>query len=106
LVAEEENELTANFDPQVQTVLIRMAGVMMKRILKIVVGSLVALLVGLALLGLAKSDRTGIPAGLGGQTIVIDGVNIRYAQKGAGRDVLPIHGTPSSLEEWLIGMQQ
>jgi pimeloyl-ACP methyl ester carboxylesterase len=77
-----------------------MAGVMMKRILKIVVGSLVALLVGLALLGLAKPDHAGIPAGVGGQLVTIDGVNIRYVQKGAGRDLLLIHGTPSSLEEW------
>jgi pimeloyl-ACP methyl ester carboxylesterase len=77
-----------------------MAGVMMKRILKIVVGSLVALLVGLALLGLAKPDRAGIPAGADGQMVNIDGVNIRYLQKGQGRDVLLIHGTPSSLEEW------
>jgi pimeloyl-ACP methyl ester carboxylesterase len=77
-----------------------MAGVMMKRILKIVVGSLVALLVGLVLLGLAKPDRTDIPAGAGGQMVSIDGVNIRYMQKGEGRDVLLIHGTPSSLEEW------
>ena len=77
-----------------------MASAMMKRILKIVVGSLVALLVGLALLGLAKPDRAGIPAGVSGQMITIDGVNIRYVQKGAGRDLLLIHGTPSSLEEW------
>jgi pimeloyl-ACP methyl ester carboxylesterase len=72
----------------------------MKRVIKIGVGILVALLVGLALLGLARPDRTGIPAGVDGQTIAIDGVNIRYLQKGEGRDVLLIHGTPSSLEEW------
>jgi pimeloyl-ACP methyl ester carboxylesterase len=77
-----------------------MAGVMMKRILKAVVGSLVALLVGLALLGLAKPDHAGVPVGVGGQLVTIDGVNIRYVQKGAGRDLLLIHGTPSSLEEW------
>ncbi len=27
-------------------------------------------------------------------------MNIRYVQKGEGRDLLLIHGTPSSLEEW------
>jgi pimeloyl-ACP methyl ester carboxylesterase len=73
---------------------------MLKRILKIVAGSLVALLLGLVLLGLAKPDHVGIPAGVAGQMASIDGVDIRYLQKGEGRDLLLIHGTPSSLEEW------
>ena len=77
-----------------------MAGAMMKRVLKIVVGSLLVLLLGLVLLGLAKPDHAGIPAGVGGQMVSIDGVNIRYLQKGQGRDLLLIHGTPASLEEW------
>jgi len=35
-----------------------------------------------------------------GQFIDIDGENIRYIQKGAGQDVLLIHGTPGSIEDW------
>ena len=77
-----------------------MTGAMVKRVLKIVVGCVLVLFAGLILLGLATPDRPDIPAGAGGQTVTIDGVKIRYLQKGSGRDLLLIHGTPSSLEEW------
>jgi pimeloyl-ACP methyl ester carboxylesterase len=72
----------------------------MKRALKIAIGCLLALLVGLTLLGLATPDHLGLPAETDGQMVSVDGVNIHYLQKGSGREVLLIHGTPSSLEDW------
>jgi pimeloyl-ACP methyl ester carboxylesterase len=77
-----------------------MAGAMVKRVLKIVAGCMLAVITGLVLLGLAKPDHSEIPEGAGGQMVTVDGVRLRYLQKGSGRDVLLIHGTPSSLEEW------
>jgi pimeloyl-ACP methyl ester carboxylesterase len=72
----------------------------MRRVLKIVGVVLFVLILGLAILGLAWPDHVGIPAGVAGQMVSIDGVNLHYLQTGEGRDLLLIHGTPSSLEEW------
>jgi pimeloyl-ACP methyl ester carboxylesterase len=35
-----------------------------------------------------------------GSSIVVDGVRLRYRQTGIGRDVLLIHGSPGSIEDW------
>ena len=35
-----------------------------------------------------------------GKFIVVNGEQIRYFQKGEGKDVLLVHGTPGSLEDW------
>ena len=72
----------------------------MKRMMKIVLGIAGSLVLGIVLLGLLQHDRIGMPAGAAGSYLDLDGMKIRYVQKGQGRDVLLIHGTPSSLEEW------
>ncbi len=35
-----------------------------------------------------------------GKFISVNGEQIRYFQKGAGKDILLVHGTPGSLEDW------
>jgi len=41
-----------------------------------------------------------IPPGAAGQYATVDGVPIRYAQSGTGPDVLLVHGSPGSIEDW------
>ena len=41
-----------------------------------------------------------IPPGAAGQYATVDGVPIRYVQSGAGPDVLLVHGSPGSIEDW------
>jgi pimeloyl-ACP methyl ester carboxylesterase len=50
--------------------------------------------------GLAYRPNTDIPAGMAGTHVVVGGIPIRILQQGSGRDVLLIHGSPGSLEDW------
>ena len=62
---------------------------------------LIALLVvATAVAGIAYRPNTDIPAGTAGRHVAVNGVPIRVVQHGSGRDVLLIHGSPGSLEDW------
>jgi pimeloyl-ACP methyl ester carboxylesterase len=66
-----------------------------------VVLTLAALLLGgLAVVGWAQRPDTTLPAGSRTRQVVVDGTPIRYVQAGAGPDVLLVHGSPGSVEDW------
>lgn len=70
---------------------------------KLAAGIVAFLLAGIALLcvaGLLYEPNVEIPAGLAGRHVSIGGVPIRVQQEGQGPDVLLIHGSPGSLEDW------
>ena len=48
---------------------------------------------------LYRSD-VSIPAGFKGQHVAVHGNPIRYYQQGSGPDILLIHGSPGSIEDW------
>jgi pimeloyl-ACP methyl ester carboxylesterase len=60
----------------------------------------VVLLGGLAATGESYRPNTEIPAGRQGALQNIDGVPLRVLQRGTGPDILLIHGSPGSLEDW------
>lgn len=63
---------------------------------------LAALLIGMVLtiIGAFYEPNTQIPAGFLGRHVSVDGLPIRVYQRGTGRDVLLIHGSPGSLEDF------
>jgi pimeloyl-ACP methyl ester carboxylesterase len=65
--------------------------------LALVVGALALVLVAA---GVTYTPNTDIPPGLGGTHILVEGIPIRVLQEGSGPDVLLIHGSPGSLEDW------
>jgi pimeloyl-ACP methyl ester carboxylesterase len=76
--------------------MMRLAG----RALRGVAILLALLVVAVTATGLAYRPNTEIPAGAAGRHVVVGGVPIRVLQQGSGRDVLLIHGSPGSLEDW------
>src|ERR1043166_3690375 len=72
----------------------------MKRILLGLLIVLLALVGGVALYGAGYRPQTDLPAGLQGQFAEVMGVRTRYLQVGHGPDVLLIHGSTGSLEDW------
>lgn len=74
----------------------RLAG----RILRAFAVVLVLVIVGAGLAGITYRPNTEIPAGTPGRHVAVNGVPIRVLQQGSGRDVLLIHGSPGSLEDW------
>ena len=72
-------------------------------------GLVAAALIGLAITGFTVAGalyepEPGIPAGFAGKHVVVNGVRLRVLQRGSGRDVLLIHGSPGSLEDWSLVM--
>jgi pimeloyl-ACP methyl ester carboxylesterase len=70
---------------------------------KILVGVLsviAGLFVAFAVLGVTYEPNTQIPQGVPGHTVTVQGTPLRVDQRGAGRDVLLIHGSPGSIEDW------
>jgi pimeloyl-ACP methyl ester carboxylesterase len=63
---------------------------------------LAALWLGLALgiVGLFYRPNIQIPEDLPGKAVDVAGVSLRVWQSGQGRDVLLIHGSPGSIEDW------
>jgi pimeloyl-ACP methyl ester carboxylesterase len=61
---------------------------------------LVMLVVVVGVAGIAYRPNTDIPEGAPGRHVTVNGVPIRVLQQGSGRDVLLIHGSPGSLEDW------
>ncbi|HEY1406552.1 MAG TPA: alpha/beta hydrolase, partial [Spirochaetota bacterium] len=72
----------------------------MKKFVKIVIGIVAVLFAALLIVGALSRDKIEIPAGFAGQYVDVNGVKIRYVQKGNGKDILLIHGTPGSIEDW------
>ncbi len=67
----------------------------------IVLAVLVAMVaVGLAVVGARHEPNTAIPEGLEGHHVTVLGVPFRVLTRGAGPDVLLIHGSPGSIEDW------
>lgn len=71
-----------------------------RRALRAVAFTVLLLVVALAGVGLAHRPNTVIPAGVAGTHAMVGGSPIRVVQKGSGRDVLLIHGSPGSVEDW------
>lgn len=55
---------------------------------------------GLAVLGWTEKPNLDMPVGVPGRHVDVDGTPIRYLQAGAGRDVLLVHGSPGTVEDW------
>ncbi len=76
----------------------------MKRLVARALGALLVLAlvtgVGLSALGALQRPDTTLPPGVPGVHVVVDGVPIRYVQQGQGPDVLLLHGSPGSIEDW------
>jgi pimeloyl-ACP methyl ester carboxylesterase len=53
-----------------------------------------------AVLGATYTPNTTIPSGAPGRHVVVNGIPLRVVQQGQGRDVLLIHGSPGSIEDW------
>lgn len=58
------------------------------------------LLLALGFVGLFYRPNTQIPEDLPGRQVLLRGLPVRVVQSGQGRDVLLIHGSPGSLEDW------
>jgi pimeloyl-ACP methyl ester carboxylesterase len=66
----------------------------------VLLAALAALLVAAAAVGATYEPNTEIPKGLLGSQVTVRHVPLRVVQRGAGRDVLLIHGSPGSVEDW------
>jgi pimeloyl-ACP methyl ester carboxylesterase len=54
----------------------------------------------LAVAGATYRPDDAIPPGFVGERIAVNGAGLRVLQSGAGRDVLLVHGSPGSIEDW------
>ncbi len=70
------------------------------RYLAVPAALVVVLFLVAAVLGATYTPNTAIPSGLPGRHVVVNGVPLRVVQEGQGRDVLLIHGSPGSIEDW------
>jgi pimeloyl-ACP methyl ester carboxylesterase len=72
----------------------------LRRIVVVLLALVVVAIAALAIIGLAQKADTQIPSGTAGAHLAVDGIPIRYVQRGAGPDLLLLHGSPGSLEDW------
>jgi pimeloyl-ACP methyl ester carboxylesterase len=72
----------------------------MLRALATALFALIVLLGGLAITGETYRPNTDIPAGFAGSPVEVRGIPLRVLQRGKGPDILLIHGSPGSLEDW------
>src|SRR5262245_7436735 len=76
----------------------------MRKLARVALRSSVAfvllVVVGLAALGALQRPDTTLPPGARGRHVTVDGVPIRCVQAGQGRDLLLVHGSPGSIEDW------
>lgn len=68
--------------------------------LKVVAVLVVLVAVALTAVGAFQRPDTAIPPGAVGSHLVVEGVSLRYAQTGSGPNVLLLHGSPGSVEDW------
>ena len=59
------------------------------------------LIVLLSSAGAVYRPNVELPAGFGGRHFYVHGVPLRVLQRGTGPDVLLLHGSPGSIEDWL-----
>lgn len=71
------------------------------RVLLVLVVALALLSFGMAAVGVAYHPNVQIASGFDGRHVSVGGVPIRIVQRGKGPDVLLIHGSPGSVEDWL-----
>jgi pimeloyl-ACP methyl ester carboxylesterase len=62
--------------------------------------ALLAVLLAVVVAGATYGPETAIPEGLAGRHVDVAGISLRIEQRGAGRDVLLVHGSPGSIEDW------
>jgi pimeloyl-ACP methyl ester carboxylesterase len=74
--------------------------VKLRRLAVAAVAALALIGAGLAVLGALQRPHTALPPGARGRFADVDGIRLRYVQAGQGPDVLLIHGSPGSLEDW------
>ena len=72
----------------------------MKKILEILSFLFLLILISLILLGYSGVGNLTTDDAENGNFITINNEEIRYIQKGEGKDILLIHGTPGCLEDW------
>ncbi|HVW27028.1 MAG TPA: alpha/beta hydrolase [Polyangiaceae bacterium] len=70
------------------------------KFLAVPVALLIALCLAAVVLGASYTPNTAIPTGIPGRHVMVRGVPLRVVQSGQGRDVLLIHGSPGSIEDW------
>jgi pimeloyl-ACP methyl ester carboxylesterase len=70
------------------------------RVLRTVGAGLGAVVLGVAAVGALYTPDTTIPTGAPGTVVTVGELPLRVAQSGNGRDVLLIHGSPGSIEDW------
>jgi pimeloyl-ACP methyl ester carboxylesterase len=73
---------------------------MIKRLLLCVILLLVGGIAAIAGYGALYRPQTDLPSGLQGEFVDVIGVRTRYLQAGSGPDILLIHGSPGSVEDW------
>jgi pimeloyl-ACP methyl ester carboxylesterase len=73
---------------------------MIKKIFKWLIFLLVALCLAVLAAGLTYRPETLIPPGWAGHLVDVGGLRLRVLQKGSGPDILLIHGSPGSIEDW------
>lgn len=74
----------------------------MMKLVKGIAAFLVLIVLTLTIVGFTTDLSTSIPPESQGKYININGLDIRVLQKGAGPDILLIHGLPGSIEDWSI----
>ena len=74
--------------------------VKLRRLAPVAAAALALLVVGVFAVGALQRPDTSLPPGTRGGFATVDGIRLRYVQAGQGRDVLLIHGSPGSLEDW------
>jgi pimeloyl-ACP methyl ester carboxylesterase len=72
----------------------------LRRVVLVLAGVAAALLAVLAVVGFLQHPDTSLPPGVRGSHVSVDGTSLRYLQQGTGPDVLLIHGSPGSAEDW------
>lgn len=72
----------------------------LKKLARLVVALLALLFLALAGLGLVQRPDVRVPPGAAGDLLTIDGTPLRFVQEGSGPDVLLVHGSPGSIEDW------
>ncbi len=74
------------------------------RALRRLLGAAIVLLVvagaGFTIVGAVHHPVARIPDGASGAYVTVSGTQFRYVQSGSGPDVLLIHGSPGSVEDW------
>jgi pimeloyl-ACP methyl ester carboxylesterase len=72
----------------------------LKKTALVVVVLLAIVAAGLTVVGALHHPEARLPAGRPGSYVTVSGTRFRYVQSGTGPDVLLIHGSPGSAEDW------